>query len=131
MTDAPRPRASWRSSAKRTFADTLAAHPALSGPALTGLMSACDLIDAADTMQRKVDEEGVIASGSQGQPVAHPLIAEVRHYRREAVAMLRALGLDSRSGASAAAASLANKRWASRPAAGNVTPIKREGAAPF
>jgi P27 family predicted phage terminase small subunit len=99
MTDAtaPKPRSSWRTSAKRTFTETVEAQPTLNSATLAGLYAACDLIDAADTMQRTVDTEGVIATGSQGQPVAHPLIAEVRHYRREAVALLRALGLTAQS----------------------------------
>ncbi|MDI9890567.1 P27 family phage terminase small subunit [Microbacterium sp. IEGM 1404] len=126
MTDAtaPKPRSSWRTSAKRTFTETVEAQPTLNSATLAGLYAACDLIDAADTMQRTVDAEGVIATGSQGQPVAHPLIAEVRHYRREAVALLRALGLTAQSASQAAASALANKRWQDRAAlGGNVTPI--------
>lgn len=128
MADSPtfRARSSWSAATKRTFRDVLAAHPGIDSAKLTGLYGACDLFAAADKMQLTVDDEGLVVAGSQGQPVAHPLVAEVRQYRRAALDTLRTLGLDGRSAASQAASALANKRWSSRPAA-NVTPI-REGA---
>lgn len=121
----PRARSAWSAGAKRAFREVLAAHPTLDSAKLTGLYGACELIAAADKMQQRVDEDGLTVAGSMGQTVAHPLIAEIRQYRRSALDTLRALGLDGRSGASQAASALASKRWSSRPAAGqNVTPIR-------
>jgi len=91
---------------------------------ITALFNACDLLSAADTMQRQVDDDGLVVNGSQGQPVAHPLIAEIRQYRRAALESLRRVGLESRSAASSAAAALASKRWSSKPPSGNVTPLR-------
>lgn len=118
-----RARSGWSASAKRTFRDVIAAHSDLDSAKLTGLYGACDLLSEADKMQLVVDDEGRVVAGSQGQPVAHPLIAEVRQYRRTALDTLRALGLDGRSATSSAASALANKRWGGRKAP--VTPITR------
>jgi len=116
-------RASWLAATKRAFEEVLEAHPGLDSAKLQGLYGACDLLDQADRMQRTVKDDGYVVSGSQGQPVAHPLVAEVRQYRRAALDTLRALGLDGRSAASTAASALAQKRWSNRPP-GNVTPIR-------
>lgn len=121
--ETPKPRSTWSSAAKKTFTDILEANPTMNDATLAGLYQACDFLAAADAMQRRVNADGVVAEGSQGQPVAHPLIAEVRHYRREAVTMLRSLGLTAQSAASAAAVAMNAKRWGDRSVAGNVTPI--------
>lgn len=123
-----RARTSWTAAAKRTFREVTEAHPGLEKSTLSALYGACDLISEADEMQKVIDADGRTVSGSQGQPVAHPLIAEVRQYRKAALDTIKALGLSGSSGASAAATALANKRWGARPA--NVTPIKK-AAAPF
>ena len=129
-----RAKSAWSSSAKRTFRDITSAHPSLDKAKLSGLYAACDLFSAADDLQAQIDTDGLMVKGSMGQMVAHPLIAEVRQYRKAALDSLRSLGLDGRSASSAAGSALANKRWASRPGApGNVTPIgeARKAAAPF
>lgn len=118
-TPAVRARSAWSAAAKRTFRDIADAHPAMDKAKLSGLYAACDLFSAADKLQAKVDEDGLMVAGSMGQMVAHPLIAEVRQYRKAATDSLRALGLDGRSASSAAASALANKRWSSRPASGD------------
>ncbi|WP_067201067.1 P27 family phage terminase small subunit [Microbacterium sp. XT11] len=123
-----RARSTWSASAKRTFREVADAHPELEKSTLSALYGACDLISEADAMQKVIDAEGRMVTGSMGQPVAHPLIAEVRQYRKAALDALKALGLGGRSTTSAAASALANKRWSSRPP-GNVTPIR--AAAPF
>lgn len=128
MTDhAPRP--GWSSGATSTFEEILAANPSLSGGSIESLYAAVDLLSAADVMQAQINADGLLATGSQGQTVAHPLISEVRQYRKEALATIRALGLTTRSSASAAGAALVAKRWNNRageaPAEGNVTPIGR------
>ncbi len=129
MTDTPvfRARTGWSASARRAFRDVADANPTLDKARLTSLYAACDLISEADKMQVRIDADGYTATGSQGQPVAHPLIAEVRQYRRAALDTLRVISADAKGGSSAAASALASKRWSSRP--NNVTPIKR--AAPF
>jgi hypothetical protein len=124
-----RARSAWSAPAKRTFRDIVDAHPTLEKAKLSALYSACDLLSEADAMQARIAEDGLMVAGSMGQQVAHPLIAEVRQYRRAALDAIKALGLDGRSGASAAGAALVAKRWSSRPS-GNVTPIRAGGAAP-
>ena len=132
MATAFRARTSWTASAKRTFREVTEAHPDLDKSTLSTLYGACDLMSEADEMQKRVDTDGLMVTGSQGQPVAHPLIAEVRQYRRAALDTIRQLGLAGRSSASSAASALANKRWSSRPPGGsNVTPITQKAAAPF
>jgi hypothetical protein len=117
-----RARSTWSAAAKRTFREVSAAHPTLEKSKLSILYAACDLLSEADSMQRRIDDDGLMATGSQGQPVANPLIAEVRQYRRAALDALRALGLEGKGAASAAGAALAGKRWASRPAKAAATP---------
>jgi hypothetical protein len=117
-----RARRGWSAAASRTFREVVEAHPTLEKSALSALYGACDLIDQADVMQAQVTEDGLVVNGSQDQPVAHPLIAEVRQYRKAALDTLKSLGLTGRAPASAAASALANKRWSSRPS--NVTPIR-------
>jgi hypothetical protein len=110
--------ANWSDSAKATFSEIEAENPDLDAASLATLSEACTLLAAADAMQSRVDVDGLIVKGSAGQPAAHPLIAEVRMARVQALAALKALGLArGQSGASRAGAALASKRW-SRPAAG-------------
>lgn len=123
MPTAFRARSAWSASAKRTFREVTEAHPELEKSTLSALYGACDLLSEADAMQKVIDEEGRVVKGSMGQPVAHPLVAEVRQYRKAALDAIKALGLGGRSSASSAASALANKRWNSRPP-GNVTPIR-------
>lgn len=121
----PAPRPSWTATTKRSFREILAANPAMDGGILESLYASLDLLDRAELMDKQVKADGLLVEGSMGQKVAHPLISEVRQYRKEALASLRALGLTARSGASAAGAALASKRWANRPASGaSVTPIE-------
>lgn len=132
MTDTAQPRPDWTDDATAHFDGIVEANPTISGGALESLYSAIDLLSAADVMQRQVDADGLTVEGSQGQKVAHPLISEVRQYRKEALATIRSLGLTTRSAASAAGAALVAKRWQNRgaPAAtgtdgATVTPIGR------
>ena len=124
----PRGRQGWSAPAKRAFREVLEASPGLEKAKLTGLYGACDLLSQADAMQVVIDADGYVVKGSQDQPVAHPLVAEVRQYRKQALDVIRSLELGGRSAASAGGAALAGKRWSSRPA--TVTPI-REASAPF
>ena len=55
------------------------------------LEQACREVDLIDEMRRTLDREGLMLSGSMGQPVAHPLLAEVRQHRQQLASLLRAL----------------------------------------
>lgn len=89
MADSPtfRARKGWSAAASRASRDITAANPTLEKARLTSLFAACDLISEADNMQKVIDADGFVVTGSQGQPVAHPLVAEVRQYRRAAIVM--------------------------------------------
>lgn len=117
-----KPRDAWGESATEAFQAIIDAAPTLAGSDLTALYYAVDLLDAADTMQAQADEEGLVVQGSQGQPVAHPLLSEVRLSRASALSAIRALGLSERSAASAAGAALVGKRWDKRRATGTTGP---------
>ena len=109
--------ASWSDSAKETFVQIEAEHPDMDATSLAILSEACNLLASADLMQERVDLDGLLTTGSQGQLVAHPLISEVRQARVQALAALKALGLArGQSGASQAGAALASKRWTGRTA---------------
>lgn len=77
------------------------------------LLQAARLVSLADRCEAEVTD--VVSVGSQGQPVAHPLIGEARSCRVAALAALRALGLaPGQSSASAAGAALVAQRWSGR-----------------
>lgn len=102
----------WSASAKETYAQIEEEHPGLDAASLASLYEAVALFALADKLAAQVEDDGFTVAGSQGQKVAHPLLSEVRLNRVQALAALRALGLaKNQSGASAAAASLASKRW--------------------
>ena len=117
----PTPRDTWSPSAAEAFTAIVDAHEP-DGARLSALYCACDLLSAADDMQAQIDSDGLTVDGSMGQQVAHPLVAEVRQYRKTALDTLRQLGLSGQSASSAAASALANKRWSGRKAP--VTPIR-------
>lgn len=103
---------SWSESVQSTYVEIEAENPDMDAASLAALYEACELFAVADQMQKQVDTDGLLVRGSQGQSVAHPLIAEVRQSRVQGLAALRALGLaKGQSGASRAGAALAGKRW--------------------
>lgn len=108
----PTPRSSWLKVTKDAFTAIVVGAPRTAGASLESVYYACDLLDEASRMQAQVKSDGMVAEGSMGQPVGHPLIPSVLQYRREALAILRALGLTARSATSSAGAALAGKRWA-------------------
>jgi hypothetical protein len=102
----------WSDSAKETFAAIEAEHADLDAVSRATLSEACTLLAAADAMQARIDADGVIVVGSQGQPAAHPLISEVRMARVQALSALKALGIArGQSRSSQAGSALASKRW--------------------
>lgn len=113
----------WTANAEQTFREFSEADHDLGPLTFNALYEACELISHADKMQMVVDADGLVVEGSQGQPVAHPLVAEVRQYRRAALDAIRSLGSVRRSSASAAASALANKRWSNRPS-GSISALR-------
>jgi hypothetical protein len=102
---------SWSDSVKATYTEIESGNPELDAASLAALYEACELFAVADTMQRRVDDDGLLVPGSQGQLVAHPLIAEVRQSRSKGLDALTRLGLGrNQSNASRAGAALASKR---------------------
>jgi hypothetical protein len=82
------------------------------------LEDACREIDLVERLEKELSKPGVsmIVKGSMGQPVANPLMAEVRQHRQTVKALFAAIALpddDSRlAGArSSAARQAANARW--------------------
>lgn len=89
------------------------------------LEDACREMDLISGLQAVVDEQGMMTTGSMGQPVVHPAVQEVRQHRTVLAALFRQLklpdeGLDAGArpsdlGAesrSAAARHAAKSRWA-------------------
>ncbi len=70
---------------------------------------AAALLDEIEAMEAKIAEDGLVVDGSQGQPVAHPLVAQVRLHRKSLTDLLRTLTPDG--SASNAGRSLAQKKW--------------------
>ena len=83
---------------------------------LTVLEDACREIDLIDRMEAEVASSGLIVKGSQGQPVANPLVTEIRQHRMVAQRLLASLKLPEDAEESAAKRSatmreVANARW--------------------
>jgi hypothetical protein len=103
--------ATWSESAKETYAQIAEENPNLDAASLSTLYEACGLFALADALAEQVAKDGYMVTGSAGQPAAHPLLAEVRLNRIQAMAALKALGIaQNQSAASKAGAALAMKR---------------------
>ena len=59
------------------------------------LEDTCRTLDTIERLRAIVDAEGEMAKGSMGQPVAHPLLAELRQQRKQAADFLTKLGIDA------------------------------------
>jgi phage terminase small subunit len=57
------------------------------------LAEACRTLDELDALRRAVAKQGATVAGSQGQPRAHPALAELRQGRGELRRLLEALGI--------------------------------------
>lgn len=80
------------------------------------LTDACRTADAIAVMEKELDAGELTVKGSQGQPVANPMLAEIRQYRALLVRQLKELHLPDEDGRAAAsrsesARSAANARW--------------------
>lgn len=108
----------WSMSAKTTYATIDAENPRATASQQTALFEAVSLIALADELAGTIPITGLMTTGSQGQAVVNPAIAEVRALRSAALAALRGIGFASaasaHSAASAAGAALISHRWAAR-----------------
>jgi hypothetical protein len=79
------------------------------------LEAACFEVDLIDRLQREVGTADLVVHGSQGQPVANPLVTELRQHRSALRALLKQLDLPDEStgttSRSAQARDAANARW--------------------
>ncbi|EWS99557.1 hypothetical protein N865_02095 [Intrasporangium oryzae NRRL B-24470] len=106
----------WTASAVDTFREVLAARPDLAGPELSALEHACQLQTVADHLDDVARDAAYVATGSQGQEILHPAVAEARLTRTAAAAILARLTVTSGrvQTSSERARSAARARWGSR-----------------
>lgn len=78
------------------------------------LEDACREVDLIGLLERELDGAELIVKGSMGQPVANPMISELRQHRATLQRLLAALKLPDEgvsASRSAAAREAANARW--------------------
>lgn len=63
--------------------------------ALELLEETCRTLDTLDRLRVRIDEDGEMVKGSMGQPVAHPLLAELRQQRKLLADFLNRLGIEA------------------------------------
>jgi len=110
--------ATWSDSARETYMQVEEEAPSLNAAQRAGLFEACSLLALADGLAETIPTNGLMTTGSQGQLVVNPAVAEVRALRRDAIAALRSLGLNAgpkySTAASMAGAALVSARWGNR-----------------
>ncbi|EWS99564.1 hypothetical protein N865_02060 [Intrasporangium oryzae NRRL B-24470] len=106
----------WTASAVDTFREILTARPDLAGAELSALEQACSLITTADHLADVARDAAYVATGSQGQEILHPAVAEARLTRTAAAQILARLTVTSSrvQTSSERARSAARARWGSR-----------------
>jgi hypothetical protein len=90
----------------------------LSDAELELLSEACRVLDAIDGMSSQLVTDGLMSTGSAGQPIAHPLVAEIRAQRDLLARLIGRLALpaeDVDGAASIFARRGANARWYGKP----------------
>lgn len=81
----------WTQAARDLFAEVLSVRPDLSGADLGSLEHACSLTSAAERLDEVALAAGMISTGSTGQTVVHPAVAEARLARTAAAQILARL----------------------------------------
>lgn len=84
--------------AGQAFFDQVTAEFDLSVTEQRTLVDVCREIDLVERLQVALDHEPLIVHGSQGQPVASPLVQELRQHRSVLDRLLRSLALPTDDG---------------------------------
>ena len=89
---------------------------------LAVLEKACRAMDRIAAMESALLDEPLVAKGSMGQPVVHPLVAEIRAHEAQVASLLGRLKLPDDSSVaeprSVQARAAAQSRWAAAHGAG-------------
>lgn len=114
MAKMPAP-AKLKTKARRLWVDVTATY-ALRPDELRILEDACREVDLIERLQSELADADLLVEGSQGQPVANPLVQEIRQHRGQLQRLLGSLKLPDeteRGGGerSASARAAANQRW--------------------
>lgn len=126
----PRP-VDLRAAGRRMWAEVMAEYD-LGPDEVSALREACRTTDELDDLRSAMRGQPMTVEGSTGQPVAHPLLAEVRRHRQVLAQLLERLNLpagDEDAGSTPAqkrAQRAAQQRWRDRQA---VKQVGRRGAA--
>ena len=80
------------------------------------LEDACREVDLVERLEKALADGDLIVRGSQGQPVANPLVTEIRQHRGQLQRLLGSLKLPDEDGRAAesrssSARAAANARW--------------------
>jgi hypothetical protein len=80
------------------------------------LEDACREIDLVERLEEELASASLVVKGSQGQPVANPLVQEIRQHRQVVKSLLGSLRLPDEDGRaqasrSSSARDAANARW--------------------
>lgn len=81
----------WTRDAVDLFETVVEERPDLSGEDVAALVHACELTTTADRLDEVARSAGYTATGSQGQEILHPAVAESRQARTSAARILAAL----------------------------------------
>lgn len=92
-----RPPVGLQARGRRFWKDTLEAYELTDGE-LSLLAEVCRTMDTLDELARIVAAEGATTTGSQGQKVVHPAVAEARQQRLALHRLLAALALPDEDG---------------------------------
>lgn len=117
-TDAKRPTGMLKGA--REFWDTVTDTYELRADELRVLEDACREMDLIQRLERELKGADLIVRGSQGQPVANPMVSELRQHRSTLRQLLGALKLpdesDTAEARSAQMREVARARWQPRSA---------------
>lgn len=92
------------------------------------VLEACRTADHIDELQAVLDEDGFTSTGSTGQTVVHPAVAELRQQQAGLARLLGALNLGAVLEGQAGAVAMQNAVTTAAQAAANARWAKRKGA---